>query len=179
MAVYYPGCNTTLPQPGCSDCPTKELGDVRSVAFIDSRNFTFTDIGSSAQWATAIAQGYAWIIPKTNGTLELAETLEPGFGNTLEMLDSYTFTLVYKDPNFKIAYPFYNQAKNTNYLKVVIRTETQVYISDATVTIIPKQNIVEGKTARVLWEVTVKWLQEDLLQPVNMPTGVFDQCVVS
>lgn len=176
MAIYYPGCPESIPKPVCSDCPTKELGDVRSLFFVD-KDFTFNDITLTAEWTTGINNSDIYVFPYTRGTLEVAETLEPGFGDQDETLAGYLYTLTVMEPNYKNNWAYWNSIKNSKRFKVGWRTETQVHLSDVTALIVPKAPIGEDKKAGIYWNLLIKFTQEDLPQPLDMPTGVFDQCI--
>lgn len=176
MALYYPGCATSISDPQCSDCPTKELGDVRSVAFVKN-TFSFTDITSTSEWTTGIEAGDIHVVPFTRGTVEVAENMTEGFGDLDETLDGFTFTLTYTDPNYKGMFPFYNTIKNSQRFYVVYRTESLIHKSAVEVVIVPKAPVAAGKKTAVRWEVVVKWSQDDLIEPQTMPSGVFDRCI--
>lgn len=176
MSVYYPGCTTTQADPICTDCPTKELGDVRSVFFVRN-TFTFTDITDTAEWTTGLNAKDIFVLPFTRGTFESTPNLQEGFGDVVETLDGYDHDLNYFEPNYKANCNFYNDIKRSKEWKVGYRTETQVHLSDVVATIIPKAPIVEGKTTSVIWSVQVKFSQEDIPCPSDQPTGVFDRCI--
>lgn len=176
MALYYPGCNTSIPDPSCSDCINTELGDIRSIFFV-RKDFAFADITDTAEWTTGIEAKDIYVFPYTRGTLEQAENMQPGFGDEDESLDSFTFTATVFDPNYKANYGFWNAIKNNKNFKFGYRTESLVHLSDVTATIIPKAPIAEGKKTAVNWNIIVKFTQDDLVEPLDMPTGVFDQCI--
>ena len=86
MSVYYPGCITTQTDHICTDCPPKELGDIRSF-FVVKSDFTFIDITDTAEWTVGLNARDIYVITYSRGTLEINETLQPGFGDTVEELD--------------------------------------------------------------------------------------------
>lgn len=175
--IYYPGCPEVIPNPVCSDCPTKELGDVRSVFFV-KKSFTFANISNVAEWTTGILAGDIVVHPFTRGSLEPAENIQPGFGDQEETLDGYDFQLNVFEPNYKANWGHWNAIKSSKTYKVGFRTESLVHLSDNTATIIPKAPIAEGdKKTAVVWNVLIKFSQEDLPQPFDMPIGVFEECI--
>lgn len=176
MALYYPGCTTSIPDPVCSDCPERELAGVRSIFFVAS-DFAFADITSVAEWTTGINARDIYVFPYTKGSVEVAENMVPGYGDTEEQLDSYTYTVNFQDPQYKDNYPFYNAIKNSKKYKIGYRTETQVHLSDVVVTVVPRNPVDEDKKATVDWKVMAKWTQDNLVEPYDMPTGVFEQCI--
>jgi hypothetical protein len=176
MALYYPGCSTAIPDPICSDCPERELAGVRSYGFV-STDFVFTNPSNVSEWTTGITNKDIYVFPYTKGSVEVAENMVSGFGDLEEMLDSYTYTLNIEDPNYAANYPFYNAIKNSKKFKVFWRTETQIHISDVAVTIVPKNPVSDDKKANVTWQVMVKFTQDNIVEPVDMPSGVFEQCI--
>ncbi len=176
MSIYYPGCAETIVPPICSDCPEKELAGIRSL-FFQKKSYSFTDITDPAEWATAICNEDVIVFPYTRGSLEIAEQLSAGFGDTLEDLDSYEFTLNVFEPNFADNCGFWNTIKNSKKYKVGYRTETKVYVSDNTALIVPKAPIAEDLKAKVIWNIMIKFTQENIPCPVDMPVGVFDKCI--
>jgi hypothetical protein len=172
--VYYPsGCDVELGEHYCSNCPTPEHARVRSVAFIKS-GFEFTDPTSPTEWQTGIANKDIIIIPETNGSFDGGAEVEgPGYGDQATKLVGYNFSLTYNDPNYKENANFYNTLKRVNNYRVAYRTESQVHISNNTVSAIPKNPVAEDLTAEVTWNVQVKWADDDLPIPYDVPEGIF------
>ena len=176
MAVYYPGCPESITAPSCSDCPTKELGDIRSFFLVKS-DFTFTDISATAEWTTGIMSKDIYVFPYTRGSLDVAETTSVGFGDSEIELDGYAYTLNVVEPEYIANANFWNDIKNSNNWKIGFRTETQVHLSDVVGTVVPKQPIAEDKKAGVFWNIMATFSQDSLLIPNTKPTGVFEQCI--
>lgn len=172
--VYYPsGCNTAVPDHFCSDCPTKETGRVRAVAFIKD-TFEFTDPEDPNEWAAGIASKDIIIINKTNGTFDGGSEEEgPGYGDQDTELLGYAFTAVFNDPNYKNNWDHYMAIKRSGNYRFAFKTETLVHIVNKTVSIVPKNPVEDSVTSRVQWNVTVKWKDEDVPQPFTAPAGVF------
>lgn len=175
MSIYYPGCAAVTP-PICSDCPEKEFGGIRSIFLVKS-DYSFLDITDPSEWATAICNEEVYVFPYTRGSLEMAETLAGGFGNTLQDLDSYEFTLNVFEPNYLENCNFWNSIKNNKNFKIGYRTETQVYLSDVTILIIPKAPITEDLKTKVVWNIIFKFVQENIPCPLGLPVGIFDKCI--
>lgn len=176
MSVYYPDC-ATISDPGCSDCPSKELGRVRSV-FFKRTDYTFVDITNPIEWQTAIQNRDVYVLPYTKGSLDMAENLEDGFGNVDQDLMSYSFTLNIMDPQFPDNCSFWNSIKRNNNYQVGYRTETKIYLSDVGATIIPKAPIADDLKSRVVWNVIIKFIQENIPCPQDIPNGTFDRCIL-
>lgn len=174
--LYYPGCPVTIPDPSCSDCPTKELGDIRSL-FLVKEGFAFTDITNVAEWTTGINNKDIYVFPYTRGSLEQNETESTGFGDQETNLDGYEYVLTVMEPNYKDNYAFWNEIKRARNFRPGWRTENLVHLADNSAQFIPKQPVAEDKKAQVLWMIIAKFSQEDLVQPFDMPTGVFEECI--
>lgn len=176
MSIYYPVCPTTVPDPSCSDCPSKELGDVRSIFFVKN-TFSFTDITDVSEWTTGITNADIVVFPYTRGTLEMTPTENTGFGDQETTLDGYEYVLNVQEPQYQNNWSFWNAIKNSQEYHVGYRTETQVHLSDNEARIIPTAPIGDDKKGQVNWNIMCKWSQEDLVRPYDMPNSVFDQCI--
>lgn len=175
MSIYYLGCDKPVVDPVCSDCPEKENGDIRS-AFLVKRGFAFADITDPNEWTTGIQNKDIYIFPHTKGSLEVEEQVSEGFGDTLETVDSYFFTLNIMDPNYKGNFGFWNSVQGSKGWKVGYRTESYVHISEKSATIIAKAPVEEGKQSRVMWNIITKWEQDGPVEPFALPEGVFEAC---
>lgn len=176
MSIYYPSCDNSVPDPSCSDCPSKELGGIRSAFFVKN-SFTFTDITDVNEWVTGITAGDIVVFPYTKGTLEQTEVETVGFGDQETTLDSYDYVLNFEEPQYQNNWSFWNAIKNSQEYKVGYRTESQVHLSDNTVNVVPKAPVEEDKKTQVNWNIMCKWSQEDLVRPYDMPVSVFEQCI--
>lgn len=173
--VYYPsGCDTEVGEHFCNDCETPEHGRIRSVAFIKD-SFAFTDPTSPTEWRNGIQSKEIIIIPKTNGSFDGGSEVEgPGYGDQSSKLIGFNFQAVYNDPNYKENADFYNALKRSKNYRFAYRTESQIHITDNTVSVIPKNPVGEDLTSEVTWNVTVKWSDSDLPVPFDVPAGIFD-----
>lgn len=180
MSIYYPaGCDAQIPDHVCDPCEVIEQGRVRSVAFIKN-TVAFIDPSNPTEWQNYFKQGLIHIIPATKGTFDGgAEVETPGYGDQVTRLTGYNFTLTYQDPNFKKNCNFYNIIKNSRQYTVAFRTSTQILMVNATVQIIPKVPITDDVNSEVVWEVVVKWSDNDVPCPYDAPPTIFDKCVVN
>lgn len=181
MAVYYPAdnCANQIPEHFCDPCTPKELGGVRTAGFIKS-NFVFTDPSSASEWNNGFVSTPRNIIliPEVYGTFDGGTPLESqGFGDNPTSLDGYDFTVQFFDPNFIGNCDFYDTLKNDrNGYKFFFRTGSQVWLSDKTVTVIPKSPVAQDIKSKVLWDVTVKWTSANL--PCSYPSPAVDwRCI--
>lgn len=176
MSIYYPGCADVITPPVCSDCPDKESAGIRSI-FLEKVSHTFTDITDPTEWNTAICAEDVYVFPYTRGSLEIAEQMSAGFGDTQEDLDAYEFTLNVFEPNFSDNCDFWNTIKKSKNFRVGYRTENFIYVSENAALIVPKAPIAEGLNAKVVWNIIFKFTQENIPCPVDIPVGIFDKCV--
>jgi hypothetical protein len=68
---------------------------------------------------------------------------------------------------------FYTAIQRSNEYHFAYVTETQVHITENTVTILPKAPITDSLTDMVLWEVEVKFQQYATPCPNDKPNGIF------
>lgn len=172
--IYYPsGCDSQIPDHLCSNCDDLEHGRIRSVAFI-KKSFHFSDISNPNEWKTGILNKDIIIIPEVNGTFDGGSEIESdGYGDQQTKLTGYNFVAQYKDPNYKQNALFYNELKKSRNYYFVYRTETQVHSSDVVVQVIPKNPVTGATTDEVVYDVTVKWANEDIPSPYDDPAGIF------
>lgn len=172
--VYYPaGCIAEVGDHYCNPCESAEHGRIRSAAFISS-DFSFTDPTSPTEWRNGILNKKIIIIPQVNGTFDGGAEVEvPGYGDQATKLTGYNFTGVYNDPNYALNADFYNAIKRSRNWKFAYRTENLVHLTQNTVQVIPKNPVTDDLASEVVWNVTVKWTDEDLPVPYATPAGIF------
>ncbi len=178
MAVYYPsGCDDVLiPDHVCDPCEAREKARVSSVAFIRN-SFVFSDPTSPVEWEAGVASGDIIVIPQVNGTFDGGSEVETaGYGRQSTSLTGYNFTSNYKDPDYKRNGTFYNSIKNSRDYRYAFVTSSQLHLTDSVVTIIPKNPVTDDTAGDVVWDVTVKWAGGDLVEPQDMPPGIFGVC---
>jgi len=176
MSVYYPGCEDTIPDPQCSDCPEKQLAGMRSY-FLVKDTYAFANIEDPAEWQTAINNRDVYVFPKSRGTLEQTEVENPGFGDQATSVDGFEYVASVFDPNFTANIDFWNAIKKSNNYKVGWRTENKIFMSDEACGIIPKAPVVEDVKQAILWNITFKFAQEDYPTAYAVPGTVFARCV--
>jgi hypothetical protein len=180
--IYYPqGCDVQVPDHICDGCTGDDVehGRVRSVGFIALGYLAtiLADPTDAALWTTGITNKKVIIIPEVSGTYDGGSPVYgPGYGDEVERLIGYNYTLNFKDPNYKANAAFYNALKNSKGYAIVYRTESQIHISSKTVKVTPKNPVTDDITSEVVWDNECKWTQADLMAPVDTPVGVFDQC---
>lgn len=172
--VYYPdGCGEEIGDHICSNCPDFEGARVRAVALI-KRGFEFLDPSDPTEWEAGIANKDIIVIANVNGSFDGGSEVEvPGYGDQATMLTGYNFVLTYNDPNYKHNAEFYNAIKRSTEYKFAFKTETQIHIVEKTVSIVPKNPVVEDITGFVVWNVLAKWADKDLPIPYDAPAGIF------
>lgn len=177
MSLYYPGCDESITDPSNSDCPVKELGDIRGYALIH-KDFTFTDPTSTAEWTTGINARSIYVFNLGRGGLEITPNEQPGFGDEDVTIDGFEFTANIQDPQYKANWAFWNTIFRNKTFKLAYKTETLVHISEKVVSITPMAPIATGeKRQAVLWDITFKWSQDENPRPYDAPTGVFDKAI--
>ena len=176
MALYYPGCTETIVPPSNSDCPQKELGDIRSIAII-RKDVAMPDPTDSAAWTAGILAGTIFTFPQVKGNLEISENEQDGFGDQPTSIDGYDFTLTTFHPDYKSNWAFWNSIKSSTNWRVAYRTESQIHISDFAAQINPKAPVADGKKTAILWNVVFKFSQEGPVRPYDTPEGVFDRAI--
>lgn len=176
MAVYYPGCAESIVDPILSDCPDKELGDIRSIALV-KKSFSFTDITDEAEWAAGIAARNIYVFPYVRGSKEVSEFEQPGFGDEPTTIDSYDFNVNTFHPDYANTWAFWQSVNKSKNFKLAYRTETKVHLTDGSVQINAKAPIAEDKKQAILWNVSFKFTQEFAPEPFDSPVGVFDRVI--
>lgn len=175
MSLYSPSCDTVVQDPSCSNCPEKELGDIRQFGFLHIQA-TITDPSDASEWTTEATAGNFVKFPYGRGTLSQTPTESNGFGNVETQLDGFEYVADVEEPQYADNWAFWNSIKNSRQWRFVYCTETQVHISDEAATIIPTAPIGDDKKGLVNWKINVKFTQEDLVRPYDKPTGTFDAC---
>ena len=175
--IYYPsGCDAQIGDHTCNPCEIVEGSRIRSAGFI-KKGFSFINPSNPVEWIAAIAAKNVIVIPFVNGSFDGgAEVLKDGFGDQVQKLTGYNFTAEFKDPNYYPNGAFWNGIKNSTQYKFFYRTATQIHLTAATVQVIPKNPVTTDPTDEVLWDITVKWADQNLPLPVPTPAGIFDNC---
>jgi hypothetical protein len=172
MPIVYKSCGgAEIPAHLCNACTKPEKGGVRGVAYIEksyldaarlsSGLFEKSDVESLEWWNTGVLNGNIIIIPKTRGTFDGGSPQTgSGFGDISEITTGKIFTLVANDPDHKDNEAFYaalSDAPGAYYL--AWRTDTELRISDAPVSIDAGDSTEEDINSQVTWAVTATWTQ--------------------
>lgn len=177
LSGYYPATCDDIEQHTCDPCEAPEFGRVRSAAFIKN-SFVFADPTSTLEWQTGVANGDIIIIPFTNGEMpEPTAKMGTGYGDNLEELIAYDFSIKLSDPNFVSNNPFYNKIAGQRGWKLAFRTSSQTYITPITVTIVPMYKIENDLNSKIVWGVSLKWVHKNFPELFNTPENIFDECL--
>lgn len=176
LSVYYPGCALVIPDPACSDCPTKELGRVRHLA-LKKVSYTFADITNPVEWAAAIVSRDVYVFPYTKGTFVQTPNESSSFGNVEMQLDSYSSVLELMEPNFATNRNFWNAIKGALNFVPIWGSATKIYQGTVPATIIPSFKIDDDVKSILHWNLKIEWTESDLPIITNAPTGTFDRCI--
>lgn len=174
--VYYPGCAITIPDPACSDCPTKENGRVRHLA-LKKVSYTFVDITNPVEWQTALTARNVYIFAYTKGTYSMTPNESPSFGNVENQLDSYSNVLELMEPNFAINRNFWNSIKGALNFVPIWGSASKIYEGTVPATIIPSFKIEDDVKSIINWNLKIEWTEANLPTIYDAPTGTFDRCI--
>lgn len=179
MAITYPeDCEEELTHT-CDECEDPELARLRGVAFLD-KDFAFSNPSSYTEWFNGIASGDIIIIPFTRGSFDGGTPKEiQGYGDQASKLIGYDYSATYFDPNYAVNRDFYNAIKRNRNKKFAFKTETLVHVTEVPCQVIPKAPVVDDITGEVVWEVMVKWSDDELPDPYTAPDGIFTCFAVS
>ena len=179
MAGYYPtSCADVIPSHFCDPCEDREYGRIRTVGFVH-KDVTFTDISGNGEWQTGMNNGNIIVIPFANGELQAAsEVLGVGYGDATEQLNGFDFVAVVNDPNYAENCDFYNAIAYSRNYKFFFVTSTKVHLTDVAVTVIPKAPVANDLNSEVVWNVTVKWRDQNHPCPSTKPSTVFNNCFI-
>lgn len=175
-SIYTPGCGNPPPIT-CEDCPEIELGGVRSI-WIQKDSYTFTDITDPNEWEAAICAQNVFVFPFTNGTVAMDPNMSDGFGNTPTALDSYTYTIDFKEPQYVKNVPFWNFVKSGNSYLVGYKTQTLLHLSLVPAQFTPMAPVAKDVKTRVNMTAKATFVQADLIQPIaaGAAEAIFETC---
>jgi len=177
FAIYYPGCDEVIVDPANTDCPPKELGDIRAFALI-ANDFAISNPSATAEWTSGINAKKIFVFSLARGGLAIEPQEQAGFGDEDTTFDGYAFTANIFEPNYMANWPFWNSIKRRKNFRLAYVTETQVHLTDKTVSIIPMAPIAEGeKRTAIIWNIQFKWVSDIHPRPYTRPTGVFDRAI--
>lgn len=174
-SIYYPTCSEELQSHFCDPCDDGELGGVRSVFYYQDGVFALTNAPSKSEFDAGIAAGTVIIIPSTRGSYDGGSpTYDKGFGDTDQSYSSSTYKLTYIDPNYVKNRDFYNSLQSQTQWKIGWRSETQIHLSEKTVTAYGKDTHEEDVKTKVYWNVEVSWVSKIKPLIYDTPASVFE-----
>jgi hypothetical protein len=180
MAYYPSGCDENITNHTCGTCGV-ELSRVRGTAFVNKSYYATlsADFEDEALWAAGVASGAIIVYPETQGEFDGGTpNMGQGYGDTEESLNSYTFMLSFKDPNYVGNRDHYNSVKGSRNFHVAFRSETVLAISDEPCTIVPKNPIANDLKVERTWDVEVKWTSDNFPEESAIPANLFTCYVV-
>lgn len=170
-------CEEEILDPIDDDCGDEtEGGRVRSTGFLNKAAYAAikADPSDEAIWLAQIAAGNVKIIKRVRGNFDGGTPVKvDGYGDQKEKIIGYDCVLNFSDPVYKSNYPFYNSIAKSKSQYLAFRSESQCHITDAVVSLAPKNPIEEDINSNVNWQVEVTWRQKDLVKPFDSPEGIF------
>jgi len=180
MAYYPSGCDENITDHTCGTCGV-ELSRVRGTAFVNKSYYAAlsVDFEDEALWNAGIASGAIIVYPETQGEFDGGTpNMGQGYGDTEESLNSYTFMLSFKDPNYVGNRDHFNSVKGSRNFHVAFRSETVLATSDEPCTIVPKSPIANDLKVERTWDVEVKWTSDNFPEESAIPANLFTCYVV-
>lgn len=171
MSNYYPTdeCEELNQQYGCINCDEAvEHARVRHVIAVKKSYLptVLADITNPDVWADGISNGAIAVIPDVIGTWNGGVPKEgTGFGDLSTSIESYEHEITFKDQRFKGNSAFYNMLGKSKDRHIFFVTETLMFNSQKPVAWLPKSPVTEDDSSKILWEVTTKWKESDILIP--------------
>ncbi len=166
--------------PAC--CGNDELARVSSVLFIHKTALAAiqADPTNATVWLAQISAGKIHVIPNTSGSYAASEKTSTGYGRQAMKMQGYEHKVSYKDPDYSTNNSnWYNELKRSNRYYPCYVTETMGHIGKSPCTTIPKPNVADDITQKVVYEVDVVWNHEDFAVPFVMPQEVIDCFLVA
>lgn len=173
---YYPsGCEENIVAHVCGSCDV-ELSRVRGVALVNQSYYPtlVANLGNQATWDAGINSGEIYVYPETQGEYDGGTpNMGQGYGDTEENLNSYTFNLTFKDPNYINNRNHYNSVKGSRNFHVAFRSETVLAISDVPCTIVPQNPIQNDLKLERTWDVAAKWTSDNFPEEATYSAGLW------
>lgn len=173
---YTNNCDDSFIAYPCELCPTKERGRVRGAAFI-LEGVTISDPSNAEEWANKVDLNQVFLIPNTQGTVTFTPSETPGFGGTEFEIDGYDYVVDFKDKNLIDSCTAAIQAAGNKKMKFAYVTETQIWMSDTTVSASLGAPVEDNIKSIMSWNYQVKWFQTSPVCPQTAPQNTFDRCI--
>jgi hypothetical protein len=183
MSIYQNGNCPPVQAPVCNDCPDLTLGGVRSI-FLNRIDHKFADLTDAAEWDLAIANGLVYVFYQANGSVDQAESLQPGYRNNAQQLVAYEYTLNAHVPGFITDMNFWNSIKRSTIWQIgyvlqgVNPSDTLINLSATQAMIFAKVPVASDLKSLVDINVIAKWVQSDGIVPQAGPIGIFEECTI-
>lgn len=117
-------------------------------------------------WGNGIRDGNIKLIPDVLGSWNGGVPKEgTGYGDQTTTISSFEHEVAFKDQRFKNNSAFYNAEAKAKDRIFFFVTETQIFFSKKVVTVLPKSPATENLDDKINWDVTVKWLENEILIP--------------
>ena len=157
MPIVYKSCTPAeAAEHFCNTCDTGEKGRVRSLVLIALGTTIATPLTSEA-WTALVEAGTVVIIPETSGTFDGGTPkMITGFGDVKEKKIGDDYVLTVKDPNYKENISFWENTEKETW-NIAFRSETQLMIVNAPVTVTAKAPIEDDLETSITWNIEAKW----------------------
>lgn len=157
MSIVYKSCTPAVDADHfCNPCDAGEKGRVRSIVLI-KKGTTIASPFTSEAWTALIEAGTVIIIPETSGTFDGGTPkMITGFGDVKEKKIGDDYVLTIKDPNYKENINFWEYAEKETW-NIGFRTETQLMIANADVSITAKAPVEDDLETTITWQIEAKW----------------------
>lgn len=162
-----------IPPHDCVSCST-ELGRVRRVALVNKTyyNTLMADVGDQILWDTGIQQMKIFTY-ECNGEYDGGNAkLSRGFGRAVETLDYYSFRVKITVPDYAVNFNHWNRLKGYDYY-LIFCTETVMFVTQRPVVIVPNNPIANDLKAEVLWNIELRWLNDETPMEYDITPDVF------
>lgn len=165
FSAYHLDCDETSLSHDSSCCFDREMGRVRSAAFIRKQYLPqiLASPDDISVWQAGIDGGHIVVIPQVSGSFDPGEPLKlKGYGTRLFTFGPRDLTLSFSDPNYKINYSLYNEIHKQTGLVLAFRSSSILHIADVPASITAKDVIEDDLETDVKWDVVCQWRSHNL-----------------
>lgn len=171
MSIYVNSC-ITLGNYNLNPCGDKELGRIRSIALV-KKTSTIADPTDNAEWVALQTAGNCILIPRVRGTYDGGvDTESTGFGEDATEYTGRNHQVQYFDPNLsqnnKSFYEVLRKASKD--FRLWYATESKIWEVQVPIQLSAKSPITENLTDQIVWDVMIKWADENLPNIYDKPT---------
>ena len=179
-------CQPDPEQPETNPCITEPSGII-SVAFLletEALTASVSDLESNAVWTAWETANEAYLLRYTKGEYPgpAWEVDEEGYGEAGEEVKGAKHTMTYEHKGLHIGTSgartnivFYNAIglKSGTYRVAFVDSGHKMFLSDAAVTVKPKEVVSKSKKDQNLWNVEVTWSYPGNPQTYDAPTTLY------